>query len=274
MVTSGPGMTKKPSIDEWHAWKYIFFLLLYKDKRMCSSNILLHRENEQRLTLFAGTQCTCNMKSSKGNQTHSTSIFMSCLHLHDLNTTLSASCTLFQTNRQRTKTVCVMVNCSPRPTCPNLDSADLYQAALVNMPWGMKLPNICDCFVWLCDCSLCEDEQEEHCQSPKNDLQQAAGVHVSDPTVRNRLHEGSMRAWCPLVGPVLTAQHSAAQLAFRKHQNWQVGTPFSSQMIVGSHRAQGTGMKESREPQWMCCWQTLSGETASLCSPLDDHTYL
>lgn len=132
----------------------IFFLLLYKDKRMSSSNILLHRENEQRLTLFAGTQCTCNMKSSKGNQTHSTSIFMSCLHLHDLNTTLSASCTLFQTNRQHTKTVCVMVNCSPRPTCPNLDSADLYQAALVNMPWGMKLPNICDCFVWLCDC-LC-----------------------------------------------------------------------------------------------------------------------
>ena len=32
-----------------------------------------------------------------------------------------------------------------------------------------------------------------------------------------------MRAQCPLVGPVLTAQHSAAWLAFaREHQNWQV----------------------------------------------------
>lgn len=33
----------------------------------------------------------------------------------------------------------------------------------------------------------------------------------------------SMRAQRPLVGPLLTAQHRAAQLAFvREHQNWQV----------------------------------------------------
>ena len=51
-------------------------------------------------------------------------------------------------------------------------------------------------------------EQEEHCQSQ---------------TVTNRLHEGGMRAQRPLVGPVLTAQHSVAWLAFaREHQNWQV----------------------------------------------------
>ncbi|MCI4390161.1 hypothetical protein PGIGA_G00119410 [Pangasianodon gigas] len=57
----------------------------------------------------------------------------------------------------------------------------------------------------------------------QNDLQQATGVHVSDQTVRNRLHEGGMRARCPLVGHVLTAQHRAAQLAFaREHQNWHV----------------------------------------------------
>ena len=57
----------------------------------------------------------------------------------------------------------------------------------------------------------------------QNDLQQATGVHVSDQTVRNRLHEGGMRARRPLVGPVLTAQHCATQLAFtREHQNWQV----------------------------------------------------
>lgn len=56
-----------------------------------------------------------------------------------------------------------------------------------------------------------------------NDLQQATGVHVSDQTVRNRLHEVGTRARRPLVGPVLTAQHFAARLAFaREHQNWQI----------------------------------------------------
>ena len=57
----------------------------------------------------------------------------------------------------------------------------------------------------------------------QNDLQRPTHVHVSDQIVRNRLHEGGMRAWRPLVGPVLTAQHHAARLAFaREHQNWQV----------------------------------------------------
>ena len=57
----------------------------------------------------------------------------------------------------------------------------------------------------------------------QNDLQQASGEPLSDQTVRNRLHEGGTRAWCPLVGPVLTAQNNAARLAFtRDHQNWQV----------------------------------------------------
>ncbi len=59
----------------------------------------------------------------------------------------------------------------------------------------------------------------------QNDLQQATGVNVSDQTIRNmiRLHEGGLRAWHALVGPVLTAWHRGAQLAFAiKHQNWQV----------------------------------------------------
>ncbi|KAJ8332481.1 hypothetical protein SKAU_G00422700 [Synaphobranchus kaupii] len=57
----------------------------------------------------------------------------------------------------------------------------------------------------------------------QNDLQRATRVHVSDQTVRNRLHEGGMRARHPLVGPLVTAQHRAARLAFsREHQNWQV----------------------------------------------------
>uniref|UniRef100_A0A8K9US50 Tc1-like transposase DDE domain-containing protein n=1 Tax=Oncorhynchus mykiss TaxID=8022 RepID=A0A8K9US50_ONCMY len=49
----------------------------------------------------------------------------------------------------------------------------------------------------------------------QNDLQQATNVHVSAQTVRNRLHEGGMRARRPQVGVVLTAQH-------REHQDWQI----------------------------------------------------
>ena len=57
----------------------------------------------------------------------------------------------------------------------------------------------------------------------QNDLQQATGVNVSDQTIRNRLHEGGLRAPRPLVGPVLTARHRGARLAFAiEHQNWQV----------------------------------------------------
>lgn len=57
----------------------------------------------------------------------------------------------------------------------------------------------------------------------QNDLQQATGVNVSDQTIRNRLHEGGLRARRPLVGPVLTARHRGARLAFAiEHQNWQV----------------------------------------------------
>lgn len=41
----------------------------------------------------------------------------------------------------------------------------------------------------------CEEEQEEHCQSPtiQNDLQEATGVHVSDQTVSESLRV----AWGP-----------------------------------------------------------------------------
>ncbi len=54
----------------------------------------------------------------------------------------------------------------------------------------------------------------------QNDLQQATGVNVSDQTIRN---EGGLRAWRPLVGPVLAARHSGARLAFDfEHQNWYV----------------------------------------------------
>ncbi len=57
----------------------------------------------------------------------------------------------------------------------------------------------------------------------QKDLQQAAAVKVSDPIIRNILHESGLRAQHPLVGPVLTARHCGARLAFaNEHQNWQV----------------------------------------------------
>ncbi|KAI4894176.1 hypothetical protein NFI96_002720 [Prochilodus magdalenae] len=63
---------------------------------------------------------------------------------------------------------------------------------------------------------LCKEEQDKHCQSP-------TAVNVSDQTIRNRPHEGGMRARCPVVGPVLTGQHRRARLAFAtEHQNWQI----------------------------------------------------
>ncbi len=57
----------------------------------------------------------------------------------------------------------------------------------------------------------------------QNDLKQATGVNVSDQTIRNRLHEGGLRARRPLVGPVLTAWQCGARLTFAiEHQNWQI----------------------------------------------------
>ncbi|KAI4899955.1 hypothetical protein NFI96_026550 [Prochilodus magdalenae] len=42
-------------------------------------------------------------------------------------------------------------------------------------------------------------------------------------TISNRPHEGGLRARHPVVGPVLTAQHRRARLAFAtEHQNWQI----------------------------------------------------
>lgn len=144
MLTSGPGMNRRA---QWmnDVCENVFWIL-YKDKCMSSLNILLHSVNKQRLARFSITQCTCSPEILlKGNQAHSTSIFMSYLHLHDLHTTLSESCfPSRQTDTlHHTETVCVKVNCSTHPTCPNQDRTDLYQAVLVNMPRAMKLANIC-----------------------------------------------------------------------------------------------------------------------------------
>lgn len=81
-------------------------------------------------------------------------------------------------------------------------------------------------------------EHQELCLHPTNDLQWVTGIYVSTQTVSNKLYEGSMRAQHALMGPVLSVQHYAAQLAFtRERQNWQVHhwCLFPSQMKAVSH---------------------------------------
>ncbi len=66
----------------------------------------------------------------------------------------------------------------------------------------------------------------------QNDLQQATGVHVTEQTVINRLHEGSIRDLC--------SQSSIMQHDWHLPENTRInrsfiGAPFSSRMRAGSH---------------------------------------
>ena len=55
------------------------------------------------------------------------------------------------------------------------------------------------------------------------DFRRATTVHLSDQTVRNRLHEDGMRARRPARGHILTAQHRVQRLNFaHEHHNWQL----------------------------------------------------
>lgn len=57
----------------------------------------------------------------------------------------------------------------------------------------------------------------------ENDFHQATGVHISDQTARNRLHDNGMRSRRPARGPILTVQHRASRLTYaREHRNWQL----------------------------------------------------
>lgn len=72
----------------------------------------------------------------------------------------------------------------------------------------------------------------------QNDLQQATNVHVSAQTVRNRLHEGGMRARRPQVG--LCLQPNTVQDVWHLPENTKIGkfatgALCSSQMKAGSH---------------------------------------
>lgn len=70
---------------------------------------------------------------------------------------------------------------------------------------------------------LCTEEKEENCKSPTEWPPAGYWCACFWSTVRNRLYAGGMRAWHPLVQPMLTAHHCAAWLAVaREHQNWQV----------------------------------------------------
>ena len=55
------------------------------------------------------------------------------------------------------------------------------------------------------------------------DFQHAIGQRISNQTIRNRLHEGDLRARRPARGPILTRQHRARRYEFAKeHQNWRL----------------------------------------------------
>ena len=80
----------------------------------------------------------------------------------------------------------------------------------------------------------------------QNDLLQATLVHVSDQTLRNRLHEGGVRARCSLVGPVpSTVQHYCHLPENTRIGKFAIGASFSSQMRAGSQLAHVTDEKES-----------------------------
>lgn len=81
----------------------------------------------------------CAILQRKHQHVSASVIFTSEWPLHNLIRKLYSPSRQTETH-YHTDTVCV--NCSPHPNFPNLDSTDLYQAALVNMPWGMKLANI------------------------------------------------------------------------------------------------------------------------------------
>ena len=53
------------------------------------------------------------------------------------------------------------------------------------------------------------------------DFQHAVGQRISDQTIRNRLHEGDLRARRLARGPILTRQHRALRYEFaQEYQNW------------------------------------------------------
>ena len=56
----------------------------------------------------------------------------------------------------------------------------------------------------------------------EHDFHRATGVHTSDQTIKNRLHEHGLRARRPARGPVLTPQHRVDRLRFaRSHVGWR-----------------------------------------------------
>ena len=55
------------------------------------------------------------------------------------------------------------------------------------------------------------------------DFRRGTGVHLSDQTTRNRLHEVHLRARRPVLRPILTQMHRRARLAFAQdHVRWQL----------------------------------------------------
>lgn len=79
-------------------------------------------------------------------------------------------------------------------------------------------------------------------------------VHISDQTVRNRLRETGMKDWSPLVGPVLTAHHRAAWLAYAKEcKNWQY-PPLIPCWLHRWKQVRSDNESKSLETPWETLW--------------------
>ena len=107
-----------------------------------------------------------------------------------------------------------------------------------------------------------------------------SGFVFSSSLYTKSVHEDSMRAQRPLVGPVLTAQHCAAQMAFMR-EHWWLGEladpppPFSSQMRAGSHRAHVTAVNKSGDKvvnlMLPVTSSSMTGLTVGQCWPGEAH---
>lgn len=71
--------------------------------------------------------------------------------------------------------------------------------------------------------TLARRNRRSTARSLEIDFHRGTGVHLSNQTVRNRLHADGMRARRPATGPILTVAHRTARLDFaHEHQNWQL----------------------------------------------------
>ncbi len=90
-------------------------------------------------------------------------------------------------------------------------------------------------------------------RAQQNDHQQTTGVNIFFQNVRNRLHEGGMRAGRPYAGSVRMAQHSAAQLASVRKTPELAGPPLVPCSPYSSDQVHPEHVMDVRVSRGECC---------------------